>query len=72
MAEEDREPLKPPPTPRPQFPIACPHCTAPSGYPYQVQTRRDKLDRVNVSMRCKDCEHTWMVERLGVLTPAPQ
>jgi predicted Zn finger-like uncharacterized protein len=45
---------------------------APSGYPYQVQTRRDKLDRVNVSVRCKDCDHTWMVERLGVLTPAPQ
>jgi DNA-directed RNA polymerase subunit M/transcription elongation factor TFIIS len=69
MAEELEQETGPT---KPQFPVACPHCTAPSGYPYQVQTRRDKLDRVNVSVRCKDCDHTWMVERLGVLTPAPQ
>lgn len=56
----------------PQFPVACPHCTAPSGYPYQVQTRSDTRDLVNVAVRCKDCDHTWMVERLGILTPPPQ
>ena len=67
MTDEDQEPLPP----GPQFPVACPHCMAPSGYPYKVETLRDKQNRVNVAVRCKDCAHTWMVERLG-RRPAPQ
>jgi len=67
MADEDLEPLPP----GPQFPIACPHCTMPSGYPYRVETMREKQNRVNVAVRCKLCEHTWIVERLG-LKPPPQ
>jgi hypothetical protein len=43
----------------------------PSGYPYKVETMREKRNRVNVAVRCKVCEHTWIVERLG-LRPPPQ
>ena len=47
------------------FPVACPHCAAPQGYPYRVETSRESHDHVNVSMQCKDCQHSWIVQRLG-------
>ena len=53
----------------PSFPVACPHCAAPQGYPYRVETSKESRDQVNVSLRCKDCQHSWMIQRLSAPPP---
>jgi hypothetical protein len=49
----------------PKFPVACPHCSAPSGYPFQVETSRESHNTLTMSMRCRDCEHSWIQQTLG-------
>ena len=54
----------------PAYPVACPHCSAASGYPYRVETSRESHDLVSVSVQCKECRHVWMLQRLSG-PPAP-
>jgi hypothetical protein len=54
-----KDALPPPQT----IPAACPHCGA-SVKPIKVTTSKETTDRVDVTMVCKDCNHTWIVQKL--------
>jgi transposase-like protein len=44
--------------------VACPHCAAHVGKPVSVTTRRGDSRAVDVTMRCADCNRTWIVQKL--------
>ena len=47
------------------LPVSCPHCGASGSVkPTSVGTSKDFNDRVEIKMGCKDCNHTWMVQKL--------
>ena len=54
-----------PPLARDEHPqIACPHCGAQFGRPVSVSTRKDDQGVMDIKMGCKDCNHTWIVQKL--------
>jgi Zn finger protein HypA/HybF involved in hydrogenase expression len=50
--------------------VACPHCGATANIkPTSVSTVKDQPDRVEVKMGCRDCNHTWIVQKLRFNVP---
>jgi ribosomal protein S27E len=47
-----------------QLNVACPHCGAPIGKPLSVSTRKGDTASVDVRLKCTDCEHSWIVQKL--------
>jgi hypothetical protein len=45
--------------------VACPHCAA-LAKPLRVSTRKGDSTHVDVTMRCDDCDHTWIVQKLTI------
>ncbi len=42
------------------YPVTCPTCDVPGGYPYQVRTLPDQPGSIEVRLRCRDCSHEWV------------
>ena len=57
-------PSKPPLEREQQPDTACPHCTAQMGQPSHVATEKGKPGQVTITMTCRDCGQTWMVQKL--------
>jgi ribosomal protein S27E len=47
-----------------QLNVACPHCGAQIGKPTSVSTRKGDTNHVDVKMNCRDCNHSWVVQKL--------
>ena len=61
MANEEQPPIsdhRHPPS------VACPHCAAHTARPVSVATDKKDPHIVNITMRCEDCQQTWMVPKL--------
>ena len=43
-----------------QYPIPCPSCEEEKGFPYQVRTLTDQPGSIEVTLRCRDCQHEWV------------
>jgi hypothetical protein len=41
------------------YPVVCPGCDEPKGYPYGVRTLSDLPNSIEVKLRCRDCNHEW-------------
>jgi hypothetical protein len=48
-----------PPNPR-QYPVPCPQCDEPKGFPFEVRTIADHSGSIEVKLRCRDCHHEWV------------
>lgn len=44
--------------------VACPHCSMHVAKAVSVSTRKGDAGAVDVKMRCVDCQHTWIVQKL--------
>ncbi len=59
------DPKPPPPSDDPQaLNVACPHCFAQIGKPVSVSTRKGDHNLIDVTMHCRECNRTWMVQKL--------
>ncbi len=45
--------------------VACPHCSAHTAEVKTVATNKDDNSTVNITMFCRDCKQTWMVQKLA-------
>jgi hypothetical protein len=43
-----------------QYPVSCPSCAESKGFPFQVRTLPDQHGAIEVSLRCRDCNHEWI------------
>lgn len=43
-----------------QYPVPCPSCTEPKGFPVQVRTLKDHSGGIEVKLKCRDCSHEWL------------
>jgi hypothetical protein len=57
-------PLKPPLEREEQPSVACPHCAAHTGQVKSVATDKGNSGVVNITMLCRDCRQSWMVQKL--------
>jgi RNase P subunit RPR2 len=46
-------------------PVPCPNCSAASGRPCRVESKR--ADQVVIVLRCAQCDYEWTAERLTPL-----
>ena len=61
-------PNRPPPDDY-QVEVPCPNCGAHVGAPIRVSTRKLDPGTVDVTMQCKDCGVTWVMQKLIHDTP---
>ena len=66
MANEDQPPI---PDDRP-ISVACPHCTAHTARAVSVVTDKSDPNVVHITMRCDDCQASWIVPKLAHDLPA--
>ena len=61
----------PPPdrNPNHKLNVACPHCGAQIGKPLSVSTRKGDSGSVDVKLKCGDCSHSWIVQKLTHYEP---
>lgn len=67
----DTKDPKPPLEPDHRPGVACPHCGANQGRPVKVATMKptDDAESVDITMSCRDCRQTWIVQKLTHETP---
>ena len=62
--DADSKPPIPPPAEPETLNVACPHCAAHTTKTLSVSTRKGDVELVDVTMRCTECNHTWIVQKL--------
>ena len=45
--------------------VACPHCSAHVASPVRVSTRKGDALHLDLTMQCKNCKQTWVVQKLS-------
>ena len=44
--------------------VACPHCEAHTAQVQSVAMAKGEEGRVNITMFCKDCKESWVVQKM--------
>jgi hypothetical protein len=50
--------------------VACPHCAGHKARPVSVATDKANPNIVQITMRCQDCQQSWIVPKLADDIPA--